>query len=258
VSLNAPRWLTARPIAHRGLHDVGQGVVENTLAAAEAAIARDVAIECDVQASADGEAMVFHDSTLDRLTYASGAVLQKTTRDIRNARFKTGSEGIPTFRELLDRVAGHTPIICEIKSEFDGDMRLADRIAQYALDYGGPLALKSFDPEIIAHFRRAAKPPASVAGKCPLGVVAEAKYDHKDWRALSADQKINFANFLHYPETRPDFLSYRVDDLPNATPFLLRTLSATPVMAWTVRTQAQKLLAARWADQIVFEGTLES
>ena len=60
--------------------------------------------------------------------------------------------------------------------------------------------------------------------------------------------------FLHYPETRPDFLSYCVDDLPNAIPFLLRALAATPVIAWTVRTDAQKRRAAQWADQIVFEG----
>lgn len=226
--------------------------MENTLAAAEAAIAADAAIECDVQASADGEAIVFHDATFDRLTNASGPLARKTTREIRNIGFRSSAETIPTFRELLDRVAGRTPIICEIKSAFDGDMRLADRIAHHALSYSGPLALKSFDPAIIAHFRRAANPTP-----CPLGIVAEAKYEHEDWRVLSEEQKIIFANFLHYPETRPDFLSYSVDDLPNAAPFLLRRLNATPVMAWTVRTQAQKQLAARWADQIVFEGTLE-
>jgi glycerophosphoryl diester phosphodiesterase len=253
LSLNAPPWLTARPIAHRGLHDVSQGVVENTLAAAEAAAAANMAIECDVQASADGEAIVFHDVDLGRLTHSSGPLAQKTAREIESIDFRSSREKIPTFRELLDRIAGRTPIICEIKSAFDGDTRLADQIAQYAVGYGGPLALKSFDPAIIAHLRRRAHPPP-----CPLGVVAEAKYDHEDWRALSAEQKIIFANFLHYPETRPDFLSYCVDDLPNATPFLLRTLSATPIMAWTVRTQVQKQLAARWADQIVFEGTLES
>jgi glycerophosphoryl diester phosphodiesterase len=253
LSLNAPPWLTARPIAHRGLHDVSQGVVENTLAAAEAAAAANLAIECDVQASADGEAMVFHDTDLDRLTHSTGPLAQKTAREIGGIVFRSSREKIPTFHELLDRIAGRTPIICEIKSAFDGDTRLADQIAQYAVGYGGPLALKSFDPTIIAHLRRHAHPPP-----CPLGVVAEAKYNHEDWRVLSAEQKIIFANFLHYPETRPDFLSYCVDDLPNATPFLLRMLSATPIMAWTVRTQVQKRLAARWADQIVFEGTLES
>ena len=32
----APDWLTARPIAHRGLHDRVAGIPENTIAAAEA------------------------------------------------------------------------------------------------------------------------------------------------------------------------------------------------------------------------------
>ena len=63
-------WLVARPIAHRGLHDAAKGIIENSLAAARAAIAGNYAIECDAQLSADGEAVVFHDDTLDRLTEA--------------------------------------------------------------------------------------------------------------------------------------------------------------------------------------------
>jgi glycerophosphoryl diester phosphodiesterase len=258
VSLNAPPWLTARPIAHRGLHDIVRGVVENTLGAAEAAAAANFAIECDVQASADSEAIVFHDDTLDRLTEGRGRLDRKTAREIASVSFRSSAERIPTFRALLARIAGRTPVICEIKSAFDGDMRLAEQIALDVGDYAGPVALKSFDPAIIAYFRRAARPPASRSGPCPLGVVSEARYDHEDWRILSEAQKINFANFLHYPETRPDFLSYCVDDLPHATPFLLRTLGATPVLAWTVRTPAQKQRAAQWADQIIFEGTLET
>ena len=70
----APDWLTARPIAHRGLHDRAASRPENTLAAARAAVAGGFAIECDVQLSADGEAMVFHDAALGRLTEAREAV----------------------------------------------------------------------------------------------------------------------------------------------------------------------------------------
>jgi glycerophosphoryl diester phosphodiesterase len=258
MGLNSPSWLIANPIAHRGLHDARRGVIENTLGAAEAAAARGNAIECDVQASADGEAFVFHDDSLDRLTLSNGPLFHKTAADIRAVRFKEGSEQIPTFVELLRRIASRTPLICEIKSAFDGDMRLARRVAEIAADYSGPLALKSFDPAIIAYLRKDASPPGPSGRPCPLGIVAEANYDGEYWRGLSAEQKTDFANFLHYPATRPDFLSYCVDDLPNAIPFLLRTLNATPVMAWTVRTPAQRRLAAQWADQIVFEGELES
>jgi len=255
---HAPDWLTARPIAHRGLHDRGAGIVENTLAAAEAAIARNFAIECDVQLSRDGEAMVFHDDTLDRLTHASGPLVEKSSSELRDVRFRSGLEPIPTFQELLERVADRAPIVCEIKSAFDGDSRLADRIAQLAADYAGPLAIKSFDPAILVHYRKHPNPPGPRGAPCPLGIVAEARYDDGYWRALSSDQRIRLANFLHYEETRPDFLSYCVDDLPNAVPFLLRALNATPVMAWTVRTPAQRGLAAQWADQMIFEGDLES
>ena len=254
MGLNAPPWLMARPIAHRGLHNASRGVLENTLGAAEQAAARGFAIECDVQASADGEAIVFHDDALDRLTEATGPFGLKTAGELKAIRFKASAEAIPTFPEFLARVAGHVPIICEIKSAFDGDMRLADRIAEIAAGYSGPLALKSFDPAIIAHFRRSERPPGPDGAPCPLGVVAEAHYDHPSWGALTAAQKVNLANFLHYSDTQPDFLSYCVDDLPHAVPFLLRTLKATPTMAWTVRTSAQRSLAAEWADQIVFEG----
>jgi glycerophosphoryl diester phosphodiesterase len=256
VAVNAPPWLTARPIAHRGLHDASRGVLENTLGAAERAAERGFSIECDVQASADGEAIVFHDDALDRLTLASGLLRLKTAVEIKTIRFKAGAEAIPTFPELLERVAGRVPIICEIKSAFDGDMRLAERVAEIAADYRGPLALKSFDPAIIAHFRERGRPPGPAIAPCPLGVVAEANYADPYWSALSAEQKRSLANFLHYPETRPDFLSYCVDDLPTAVPFLFRCLAATPVMTWTVRTNAQREVAAQWADQIVFEGDL--
>jgi hypothetical protein len=85
-------------------------------------------------------------------------------------------------------------------------------------------------------------------------MVAEASYRGRYWRDLSAAQKEACAAFLHYPETRPDFLSWRVDDLPHPTPFLLRRLEGLPVMTWTVRTPEQRRKASRWADQIVFEG----
>jgi glycerophosphoryl diester phosphodiesterase len=257
MGLNAPYWLIANPIAHRGLHDAQNGIIENTLGAAERAASRKMAIECDVQASADGEAMVFHDAVLDRLTDSSGRLAERTARELQNLRFRGGAGSIPTFVELLRQVDGRTPLICEIKSSFDGDMRLAMRVAEIAANYSGPLALKSFDPAIIAHFRGSERPPGPWGAPCPLGIVAEADCDDHYWDGLSTPQKTDLANFLHYRETRPDFLSYCVDDLPNAIPYLLRTLSQMPVMAWTVRTREQRAIAAQWADQVVFEGELE-
>ena len=246
----APAWLTARPIAHRGLHDAAAGVVENTLAAADAAIAQRYAIECDVQLSRDGEAMVFHDATLQRLTRARGAMSQKTAAEIQATPLRDTAERIPTLPQLLARIAGRTPLICEIKSRFDGDLRLTERVVGIVRDYSGPIAFKSFDPAPVAHLRT--RHPTIG----PVGIVAEASYRSRYWRALSPEQKAACEAFLHYPQTRPDFLSWSVDNFPHPTPFLLRQIEGLPVMAWTVRTREQWQAAARWADQVVFEGGL--
>lgn len=246
-----PTWLVARPIAHRGFHRKEEGVVENTPAAARDAIARGYAIECDVQLAKDGEAMVFHDFTLDRLTTAAGAVAQRTARELTTVSYRDGADSIVSLADFLALIAGRTPLVCEIKSAFDGDMRLAERTARVAAAYAGPIALKSFDPAIVAHLRRESA-RLGVADR-PIGIVAEANYDHPDYAGLSRERRRDMAGLLHWRETEPDFLSYRVGDLPNAAGFFPRLLGA-PVMTWTVRNPDQVETARRWADQMVFEG----
>jgi glycerophosphoryl diester phosphodiesterase len=245
--LNAPDWLIARPIAHRGLHDSAHGVIENGRAAARAAIARGFAIECDVVLSADGEAFVFHDDGLDRLTAARGPVDERDSRELGAIELRGGGETVPSFAQFLTVVGGAVPVICEIKSRFDADFRLAERIVALSAGYAGPLAFKSFDPEVITHLR-------NLDVVQPLGVVAQASYDDPYFVAMSGRQKQSAQAFLHIYATRPDFLSWAVDDLPHATPTLLRALGQIPVLTWTVRTPEQKRRARAFADQIVFEG----
>ena len=247
MSPNAPGWLTEKPIAHRGLHNASEGCVENTLGAAKAAIAREFAVECDVQLSADGEALVFHDETLDRLTEASGELENLSVARIQQAKFWNSTETIPTLIEFLALIAKQVPLVCEIKSRFRGDFRLADRVQEIAADYEGPLAIKSFDPEVIARLR------ARNAHQ-PLGIVAESSYESPYFQEMSISTRIRSEHFLHYRETRPDFLSWHVNDLPHPTPSLFRLALERPVMVWTVRSRAEKALAATYADQIIFEG----
>ena len=245
--LNAPAWLTAQPIAHRGLHDKGKGALENSPSAARAAIAHGFAIECDVQLTRDGEAMVFHDFTLERLMQAKGRLADHTAKEIGKFAYQAGPDPVISLGAHLALIGGRVPLICEIKSRFDGNMRLTDRVFEIARDYEGPLALKSFDPEIIAHLR---------AKKCtrPLGIVALRVYDDPEWATISAEGKFALSNLLHFKETKPDFLSYWVGDLPSAVPMLCRAAAHMPVMSWTVRNAQQRSTAAQWADQMVFEG----
>jgi glycerophosphoryl diester phosphodiesterase len=256
--VNAPDWLVERPIAHRGLHDEASGVIENTLRAAEAAIAGGFAIECDIQLSADGEGIVFHDETLDRLAGASGPISAKSAAEIASVRIKGAGEPPPTFAAFLDTVAGRTPIICELKSRFDGDWRIADRAAALAATYGGPLAFKSFDQDLAAYLRLRRPHMRPPRGPCPIGILAQASYDDPIWDFLTAEQKRDWTDFDHYDLARPDFLSWNVDALPHKIPFLVKQLTGAPVLAWTVRTAEQREAAHKWADQIVFDGDPQS
>src|SRR3954469_13504743 len=101
-------WLTARPIAHRGLHDASSGVIENTPTAFRAAIASGYGIECDLQISADGEAMVHHDDALARLTEGAGRLAPITAEALQRIAFKSTADRMLTLGELCDFVAGHT------------------------------------------------------------------------------------------------------------------------------------------------------
>jgi glycerophosphoryl diester phosphodiesterase len=240
-------WLTARPIAHRGLHDIASGIVENTAAAFDAAIAAGYGIECDVQISADGEAMVHHDKALGRLTEGSDRLDTLSAAAIRAVRFKSGDARIMTLSELCDRVHGRTPLLVEIKSHFDGDSRIAVRAAKVLAGYAGPAAAMCFDPQQI-------EAVAAAVPDLPRGIVAERYYDDREWNKLSPATKRSLAFLLHARRTRPHFIAYDVHDLPALAPLLARWLFGRPLLAWTVCNAADRQTAGYYADQMIFEG----
>ena len=151
--MRAPDWLTARPVAHRGLHDIARGIVENMPAAAQAAIDGNFAIECDIQLSSDGEAMVHHDNALGRLTEGSGPLLSKTAAELKAIQFKNTPERMMTLGDLCALVAGRVPLVIEVKSHFDGDRRLVKRMAEVLASYSGTAVGMSFDPDQVLALR---------------------------------------------------------------------------------------------------------
>jgi glycerophosphoryl diester phosphodiesterase len=245
--MTAPSWLTERPIAHRGLHDPAAGRFENTLSAAEAAITGGFGIECDVQLSSDGEAMVFHDHTLDRLTGAQGPVRERSAAELGRLVIGHSEDRIPTLTAFLDLIGDRTPLVIEIKSRFDGDERLARRTVEILAGRSGRQVVKSFDPMIIGLVRR-------IAPDLPRGIVGQSRYDAGDAAHLPSERLRAMTDLLHWPDTRPDFVSWRHLDLPCAAAFLPRQLAGVPVMTWTIRSEAEATRALPHADQIVFEG----
>ncbi|MBO0733438.1 MAG: glycerophosphodiester phosphodiesterase [Methylocapsa sp.] len=246
-SLNAPSWLTARPIAHRGLHSQGNGLVENTLAAAEAALAKNYAIECDVRYTKDGEAVVFHDATVDRLLCATGRVDAFSAAELSRLVYKKCDQRIISLHDFLARIDGRVPVIVEIKSHYDGDTRLAARTVATIADFAGPISLKSLDPQVLIHLREAGL-------DCPMGLVARADYDDEEWKALPQETLERLADLRDFPLVQPDYLSWNHINLPHAVPTLCRTAIGMPVMTWAVASEAASRQARVWADQIIFEG----
>lgn len=238
-------WLTERPIAHRGLHDKAQGCIENSLSAFAGAVTRGFAIECDLQLSADGEAMIFHDDTLDRLTQETGPVIARTACELSEIGYKTGHGTIPTLPQLLDLVAGDAGLVLELKSHWNGDTRLTARVAGLISRYDGPVALMSFDPVPIAWL-------ADNAAHLLRGIVADGATD-PEYDALPLPMRLGLREFHHLPATRPEFLSIWHEWLP-CPPAREARMAGLPVICWTIRDNQQASEALRWCDQITFEG----
>jgi glycerophosphoryl diester phosphodiesterase len=238
-------WLTARPIAHRGLHNATAGVIENTASAFSAAIAGGYGIETDLQISADGEVMVHHDDALGRLTEGSGRLSDMAAAEIKRVRFKTSADRILSLGELCDLVGGRATLVLELKSHFDGDRRLVQRSADVLANYARPVAVMSFDPAMIEVVRW-------IAPHLTRGIVAERHYPHHEWDRFPRSEKRRMAFLLHANRTRPHFIAYGVKDLPAVAPLIARMIFRLPLLTWTVRNDDDRR-RARWADQMIFE-----
>ena len=238
-------WLVARPVAHRGLHD-GENIIENTPSAFTAAIAGRYGIECDLQISSDGEAMVYHDDTLGRLTDGNARLAAMTAAELKRIPFKASSDRMITLGELCDLAAARSTLLIELKSHFGGDRRLAARAADVLSGYAGPVAVMSFDPVQMAAFGQAA--PALLRG-----LVAEGRYRRGGTSSWSAASR-TLAYGAQVLRMRPQFIAYAVNDLPSAVTGFARKFLRLPILAWTVRNPTQRQTAERHADQMIFEG----
>ena len=239
-----------RPIAHRGLHDRGRGIIENTQSAFAAAIDKGYAIECDVQLSRDGIPMIFHDDDLDRLTGVIGPVGARTMAELATYTLLDSATGDTPqrFSEFLAQIAGRAMLQIELKQQ--PDQAATEVLAQTVMDalkgYRGPVTIESFDPKLLVECRKR-------GATMPLGIVTYG-YDEPEWDShLAAGTKFMLRHLLHYPWSRFDFISCRDNALDRAAVKFFRSLGI-PVTAWTIKTPASAMAVIGRADQIVFEG----
>ena len=230
-------WLGQARYAHRGLH--GPGRPENSPGAFAAAIAQGMGIECDVQRSSDGLAVVFHDFELDRLTAETGPVGAWTAAELGALPLTGSADTIPSLRQLLDQVGGQVPLLIEIKSRHERRYSALCLAVRRVLEgYRGEHAIMSFDPRVVRWF--ANHSPLTLRGL----VVTE-----EDAKALPGRIKRRLALW----HARPDFLAYDIRDLPSRFAASQR-LRGLPLLTWTVRTPEHRARADEHADAPIAEG----
>lgn len=239
-------WLK-QPVAHRGLHDQKNGIVENSASAFSAAIAHGFAIETDIILSGDGEAIVFHDKTLERLTGETGRVDQRSAAELKKITLSGTGDRLQTLGEFLEQVSEQVPVLIELKSDWNSDTRLPKRVASVLASYKGHSAVMSFDPRIVRAF-------ATEAPCHPRGIVAM-RFDTAAYRSrFGYWQCFRLRHLLSTFTIRPDFIAYDVRALPAVAPLTARHLFRLPLLTWTVRTPQDREIAERWADAMIFEG----
>jgi glycerophosphoryl diester phosphodiesterase len=246
-----PAAFLAAPLAHRGLHDTADGRPENSRAAIRAAMVAGYGIEIDLQPSADGQALVFHDDSFDRLTDRSGPVTALTAAQAAATPLLGGDgDGIPTLIEVLEIIAGRVPLLIEIKDQSGklgpGPSVLEAATAAALQTYLGPVAVMSFNPHVIAEMAR-------IAPLVPRGLVT-CNFDPAEWNLPDATCD-PLREIVDFDPVGAGFISHDAADLTRPRVAALRA-AGVPVLCWTIRSAKAEAAARRHADNVTFEGYL--
>ncbi|NLG36934.1 MAG: glycerophosphodiester phosphodiesterase [Clostridiales bacterium] len=228
--------------AHRGLHSRDRTVPENSLAAFSAAADAGYGMELDIQLSADGQVVVFHDGDLRRVCGVDRRVDECTLDELRGYPLHGTQERIPLFSEMLSLVDGRVPLIVELKNVPDWKS-LCEKAAAILDRYEGPCCIESFHPGIVAWFRR--NRPGVVRGQLSAGM--------RSFRSLPPYQRLLLSQVLTNVSTRPHFVAYRHEDARGHIGLRIFRLLGGRLVAWTVRSDADAAYCDMRFDTMIFE-----
>ena len=235
--------LTRAPLAHRGLWSK-DAAPENSLGAFQHAAEQGYGVELDVRLSADGEAMVFHDDTLARMTGAEGRVRDHSAKALQALSLNGTDETIPTLAEALAVIGHHSLVLIELKTPSGEVGPLEQRVHDVLLDHKGPVAVIGFNAYSHAWF-------AERYPKILRGLNSHAYADGE--MRMSAEAVASLRALEHVAIAQPHFLSLGLDMLPHAKAAEHRA-SGMPVLAWTVRSPDQWSAISGACDNYIFEG----
>ena len=230
-------FLTKNLIAHRGYHNIKEGIPENSISAFEKAIKYNLIIELDVHILKDGTVVVFHDNNLKRMTGINQEIKNITYKELQKLRLQDTNQKIPSLQEVLELVNGKVPIIIELKYDVKCGL-LEKEVIKILKNYSGLYAIKSFNPFSVYYFRKHFK--EAIRGQ----LISDTKNIKKKFQNLLSKILIPII-------TKPDFISYDIRTLPNHKINKLRKHKL--ILGWTVRTEEDLENAKKYCDNVICE-----
>lgn len=226
--------------AHRGMY--GEGIPENSLAAFSRAVEHGFGIELDVQLSADGVIMVFHDYNLKRMTGCDKLLSDLTYEELRKLCLNGGNEKIPTLSEVLDLVCGRVPILIELKGE-KPDVSICPKVNNIMSGYKGAYCIESFNPLLVAWYARNKK-------DVYRGLLISNICKNKNFSLPSILLNLMVLNCL----ARPNFISYDGRYKRMLSVRLSVGLFKADRFVWTARNKDEYLILKKEKACVIFEG----
>ena len=227
--------------AHRGLHD--ETKAENSMSAFRAAVDAGFGIELDVRLSRDGELVVFHDDTLDRVCGVEGKVSDFSADELAAMRLSGTDDGIPRFSEVLSLVSGRVPLLVEIKEDM-GDSLVSTKCAEMLRYYGGPLLVESFNPLSLNNSKK-------ILNYIPHGILSQKYYAYGKYRKpMYFLLQVLLTNCI----CRPAFVAYDHRHFKCLSLRILRKFFGVTTFEWTIRSEDEEILAKLHGfDGVIFE-----
>lgn len=232
-------WIVERNIAHRGLHNAA--APENSLPAFQNAVENSCPVELDVHQISDGTIVVFHDSSLQRVTGKDGYLKNLKKEELENYHIFGTKNTIPTLEQVLELINGQVPILIEIKNSTGKVGQLEKALWNILKKYKGEYAIQSFNPFTLEWFKKNA--PTVIRGQLSSYFKGE---------NLSFFKKLTLKRMMFNRKvSEPHFISYEAKTLPNR---FVKKYKNLPLLAWTIKSQEEYIKVLPHCDNIIYEG----
>lgn len=231
-------FIKGKYIAHRGLHNLKEGVPENSLASFKKATRYGLAIENDIHLTKDNRVVVFHDDNLTRACGVNKKVEELTLTELKEYNLFGTGEKIPTLEECLAVVDGKTPLLIEFKSVGGNAEKLVVAANEILKNYKGEYLIQSFYPQVLYYYRKHNK-------KVCRGFLATAFKGESLYKRLSGALLYNFIG-------RPHFVSYE-HKFYNYLFLKLNKLLGAFLIAWTFHSKTEVLKVKKEFKAYIFE-----